>query len=144
MGSIGVSDITITPLNRIKVAGGDVLHCMKVSDAGFINFGEAYFSWISYESIKAWKRHLKMTLNLCIPHGRARFIFIDNAGAVRQEEIGDLNYVRLTVHPGSWFGFKGLSKEGSLLLNLADIVHDPLEVERREIHEMLVDWEGVR
>ena len=39
-------------------------------------------------------------------------------------------YIRLTVPPGIWFGFKGLGKPVNLISNIADIEHDPSEVER--------------
>ena len=32
-----------------------------------------------------------------------------------------------------WFGFKGLSSETSYILNISDINHDPLEVERQPL-----------
>ena len=39
-------------------------------------FGEAYFSKIKFNKIKAWKYHSKMTLNLAVPHGKVKFVFI--------------------------------------------------------------------
>ena len=35
-----------------------------------------------------------------------------------------------------WVGFKGLSKNGSLLLNIANIGHDPLEVEKKTLKKL--------
>ena len=45
---MSVGKIIVTPLNRINVAGGDVLHALKKTDEGFVDFGEAYFSFIEY------------------------------------------------------------------------------------------------
>jgi dTDP-4-dehydrorhamnose 3,5-epimerase len=49
----------------------------------------------------------------------------------RTELAGDERYVRLTVPPGIWFGFKGLGNKDSMVLNIASVPHDPGEVERR-------------
>ena len=118
---ITVNEISTTPLKRIPVIGGDVLHAMKKTDHGFSGFGESYFSQIESGVVKAWKKHSKMTLNLIVPIGRVRFVFKDNDGLFREEIIGDDNYVRLTIPPGIWFGFKGDFENTSLILNIANI-----------------------
>lgn len=141
MGSIGVDKIRVTPLKRIALAGGDVLHGMKCGDPGFVDFGEAYFSQIEKDAIKAWKRHLCMTLNFVVPVGAVQFVFIDDEGAKREEVVGLDRYIRLTVPPGLWFGFRGLVAPYSLLMNIADIPHDPAEIERKELGEFQFDWE---
>jgi len=140
MGAVSVSQILVTPLKRIPLAGGDVLHGMKRSDPGFVDFGEAYFSIIEAGAIKAWKRHLRMTLNFVVPVGSVHFVFLDEQEAIRQEVIGEERYVRLTVPPGVWFGFKGLMSPYSLLMNVADIPHDPAEIERKGLEEIQFNW----
>lgn len=141
MGKVGVDNIVITPLKRIELAGGDVLHAMKRNDPGYVDFGEAYFSLINAEATKAWKRHLRMTLNFVVPMGSVQFIFIDEEGLIREEVVGQTRYVRLTVPPGLWFGFRGLAAPFSLLMNIADIPHDPAEIERKDLNEIWFDWE---
>lgn len=135
-----VEDILISDLKIISVPGGNVLHAMKQVDTGYRGFGEAYFSYIEVGAIKAWKRHLKMTLNLVVPVGRVLFHFIDERGGATQFITGSSNYKRLTVPPGIWFGFKGLDENKSLLLNIADIPHDPTEIQRKDVSEMQVNW----
>ena len=142
MGSMSVEQILVTPLKRISVDGGDVMHAMKCSDPGFVGFGEAYFSSIDRGAVKAWKRHLRMTLNLVVPVGRVRFILVDDRGAIREEFLGSDRYARLTVPPGIWFGLSGLAAPYSLVLNLADIPHDPVEVERKSESEFAIQWES--
>ena len=137
---ITTTEIISTPLKRISVFGGDVLHAMKKSDAGFSGFGESYFSQVESGVVKAWKKHLKMTLNLIVPIGRVRFVFMDNDGLFRVETIGHNNYSRLTIPPGIWFGFKGDFENTSLILNIANIEHSPEEVEQKEISKIKYNW----
>ena len=55
MGAINISDISVTNLARLPVAGGggDVLHGVRKRDFGFKEFGEAYFSILEPAAIKA-------------------------------------------------------------------------------------------
>ena len=69
--------IISTDLSQIPAAGGDVFHAMKSTDLGYDGFGEAYFSWVDNKSVKAWKRHKNMTMNLIVPLGTIRFIFFE-------------------------------------------------------------------
>lgn len=147
MGTMSIEDILVTPLSRVETTGGDVLHALKQTDAGFVSFGEAYFSLITAGSVKGWKRHTKMTMNLVVPRGKVRFVFresrLDGSDKVRVENIGEDCYARLTVPPGIWFGFQGLSNQASLVLNVANILHDPDEIERLPLSALPYDWGGI-
>ena len=126
--------ITIKPLKRFYLEDGDVLHALKKSDNEFNGFEEAYFSTIKSNKIKAWKRHFKMTMNLIVPVGRVQFNFYDKREITLNNIIvGEENYSRITVPPMIWFGFKGLSSTTSFILNISNMPHDPLEVERKPL-----------
>jgi dTDP-4-dehydrorhamnose 3,5-epimerase len=139
MGNRSLSDILITPLAQIPTAGGDVMHALKQGDAGYAGFGEAYFSRVVADAVKAWKRHTRMTMNIIVPVGQVKFVFHLN-DAFRTEEIGLARYARLTVPPGIWFGFQGLAAPKSLVLNIANIHHDPAEVERLPLSDIEYAW----
>jgi len=139
-----IEDVIVTHLEIVDTPGGNVMHGIKESSAGFAGFGEAYFSQIDNNAIKAWKRHKKMTLNLIVPAGEIKFVLFDDRDEsnVRFQEviISKNNYCRLTIPPMVWMGFQGLAKEGSMLLNIADIEHDPDEVDRLKIDNLNYDW----
>tara|TARA_B100001059_G_C17270634_1_gene303433 strand:+ start:68 stop:487 length:420 start_codon:yes stop_codon:yes gene_type:complete len=137
---LSINNISRYKLKRIPLGSGDILHAMKINDPGYLKFGEIYFSSINYKSVKAWKRHKLMTLNLVVPFGDVKFAFFDDKNNRHTDIIGDSNYIRLTVPPGIWFGFKGLKNPFSLVMNLADIPHDPVEVERKDFKEFNYDW----
>lgn len=119
---------------------------MKSSDQGYAGFGEAYFSTIEPGAVKAWKRHRKMILNLVVPIGSIRFVIHDDReesstyGVFNEVVLSKDNYCRLTIPPMLWMGFQGTGKETGLLLNVASILHDPDEVDRKEINEFDFDW----
>ena len=139
-----IKEVVITKLDIIDTLGGSVMHAMKASSAGYTGFGEAYFTQVDQGAIKAWKRHNKMTLNLAVPLGEIRFVLFDDREVLNTQFqeiiISNGNYCRLTVPPMVWMGFQGLSESGSMLLNIADIEHDPDEVDRKEMNEINYNW----
>ena len=98
-----INDVIITPLDTITTPNGDVLHAMKNDSKGFAGFGEAYFSEIQPKTIKAWKRHRKMILNLIVPAGKVKFVMFDdrkmNDSEFFEVIISRENYCRLTKIP---------------------------------------------
>ncbi len=140
-----LNNIKITQLSTFDVDGGSVLHAIKKDDIGYVGLGEVYFSYINPKAIKAWKKHRRMTLNLVVPSGMVRFVFCDpfKEGNYRVEDIGEKNYVRLTVPPNIWFGFQGISSQPSLVTNIADLQHDPTEVERQAVSSFNYQWEKI-
>ena len=70
------------------------MHAMKQSEDSFKGFGEAYFSQINPGAIKAWKLHLKMTMNIVVPIGEVNFVFIDSSEETRSETLGENKYLR--------------------------------------------------
>lgn len=144
MGSLNLEKIILTPLAEFPLLEGNVMHGLKSTDIGYEEFGEAYFSWINHGSIKAWKMHTKMVMNLIVPMGQVKFVFFVNNDSVHNKfrviEIGESNYQRLTVPSGIWFGFKGLGKTKSLVCNISNILHSENEVIRKHIKEVSFDW----
>ncbi len=135
-----------TDLNIIKMESGSVLHALKKTDSGFNEFAEVYFSTVVKDMVKAWKLHQHMTLNLVVPVGSFLFCFMDARETSRTYNkiykiiLSQEPYSRLTIPPGIWFGFKGLSNGLNLVCNVADIIHDPDEVLRKKINEIDIDW----
>ncbi|MFX0132897.1 MAG: dTDP-4-dehydrorhamnose 3,5-epimerase family protein [Candidatus Hodarchaeota archaeon] len=128
-----IEGVIVTKLKIIESSIGSVYHFVKSNDPGYVKFGEAYFSTVNFNATKAWKKHLRMTLNLVVPVGKVKFVIYDDRegsttkGNVFEIEMSPLNYCRLTVPPEVWVGFKGLSNGVNLIQNIADMVHDPSE-----------------
>ena len=139
-----INDLIVTPLDIISTPNGDVLHGMKNHSKGDLSFGEVYLSEIKPRSVKAWKRHREMTLNLIVPLGKIKVVMFDDRkgsnNRFQEVIISKENYCRLTVPPMIWVGFKGLSSFKSILLNIASIPHDPKEVDKKEIDTIEFDW----
>ena len=141
-----IKDVLITKLDVIDTPGGNVMHGMKETSVGYAGFGEAYFSKIDKDAIKAWKRHKEMTLNLIVPVGEIKFVLFDdrNVSNTQFQEIiiSRDNYCRLTVPSMVWMGFQGLSDGGSMLLNIANIEHDSYEVDNKNVEQIKFNWDN--
>jgi dTDP-4-dehydrorhamnose 3,5-epimerase len=89
-----------------------------------------------------------MTLNIIVPIGEIRFVFYDDRknspsfAKFHEVTVSERNYCRLTVPPMMWMAFQGSSKLGGTLLNIADIIHDPSEVDRKNIDEIDFNWQS--
>lgn len=132
--------VVLTPLKQIHHEKGDVFHAMKKSDAGFDGFGEAYFSTINKGDIKGWKKHTKMTLNLVVPFGEIEFVVYDEKNKeFFTTKLSQKNYQRLTVKPNLWLAFRGIGDK-NILLNLANLEHDPSEAVNKELSDITYEW----
>ena len=132
-----IEGITLHPLRRISNPKGDILHALKCTDDGFVGFGEAYFTQILPGEVKGWKRHNRMTLNLVVVSGIIKFvIYDDREGSSSFGEFFEIvlspeeNYQRLTVAPGLWMAFQGMSDQTSMLMDIIPEPHDDGEGER--------------
>lgn len=135
--------VDLFPLKHIVVPKGDVFHALKSTDIGFKGFGEAYFSKIDYNEIKGWKRHNRFTLNLVVPFGAVKFVIYDDRfdsqtkGEYKEFVLSpEGDYSRLTVSPGLWMAFAGMAKGESMILDIIDDVHDPIESDKKELSEI--------
>jgi dTDP-4-dehydrorhamnose 3,5-epimerase len=98
---------------------------VKIPDTGLAGFGEAYFSKIREDCVKAWKRHREMILNLVVPFGEIRFVIYDDRfesqviGNYFSVNLSIQNYQRQTVPPMARMGFQGVGDDLNFLLNIA-------------------------
>lgn len=132
-----------TKLNRIAVEHGDVLKILSAKEDSYQGFGEVYISEVMPGRIKAWKKHSLMTLNLIVPKGAVKFVFTRDGLEFAEYTIGEENYARLTVGPRIWFGFKNIGSELAYVVNVADIVHEPKEVEKSNLDRFEYNWNNL-
>lgn len=140
-----IKGVLLSKQKVIPLDNGNVLHALKCSDESFKGFGEVYFSEIKSGAVKAWKRHKNMTMNFLVPIGSVRFILFEDTEQVSTNdymsvELSRENYSRLTIPPMVWVGFTGISDQTSLIINIADIPHDPEEVDHLDKDAVDFEW----
>jgi dTDP-4-dehydrorhamnose 3,5-epimerase len=135
-GSRAIEGVSITPLRRLPDERGAIFHMLRADDPEFERFGEIYFSLVYPGVVKAWHLHHRMTLNYAVPVGMVKLVLYDgrrnsaSEGVLTELFVGEQNYVRVTIPPGVWNGFKGMGTTPALVANCATIPHDPDEIER--------------
>ena len=148
MDEININGVILTPLKKIYHPKGSIYHGLKKSGVGFAGFGEAYFSTINNGEIKGWNRHKRMILNLIVPIGDVTFVIYDDRKKSRSKGkffkvmLSQTNYQRLTVPPGLWLAFKGKSNNINLILNIADMEHDPDEIKKMDLNKIPYNFDS--
>ena len=140
-----IDDVVLTELKQFSDERGTLLHMLRNDDPIFTTFGECYFSEVLPGAVKAWKLHRNQTQNFSVPVGRIKLVIYDN----RKNSIsnGNLQYVnlgrpdsyfRIMIPPGLWYGFTCISDMPALLVNCADIPHDPQESEIKMLDDISI------
>lgn len=141
-----IEGVIVTNLPTVHHPKGNINHVIKTSSKGFEGFGEAYFSSVDCGSIKGWKRHNRIALNVVVPIGAIRFVIYDDRqdsttyGEFFELTIGlDCNYSRLTIPSGLWVSFQGIG-ESNMLLNIIAEEHDPSESTNLPLNDISYSW----
>ena len=137
------------PLKVIEDDRGSVRHGIKQGQPTEFRFGELYFSEVKVGKVKGWKQHKRMTLNLFAASGAVRVVVVSNLVQPYAEvpieptvdvELSINNHARLQVPPGWWVAFKGIGAGENVLLNFADISHDPEESNNLPVTAFNFTW----
>jgi dTDP-4-dehydrorhamnose 3,5-epimerase len=141
-----IKGVTLTPLQVMHNPKGNIFQALKSSEDTFQRFGEAYFSTIHQLTIKGWKKHTVMQLNLIVISGEVQFVLYDDrADSLTNGQFYTVNlspskhYARLTIEPHIWVAFKGI-QEHNIILNIASIEHDANEAMVEPIDFIAYDW----
>ncbi len=143
-----IDGVIIHQLRQIKDERGTVMHMLRADSHLFTKFGEIYFSVVNPNTVKAWKKHLKMIQHFAVPIGKIRLVIYDNRKSsascekVEVIDIGEDNYCLVRIPPLVWYGFRGISSEPALIANCTDLPHDPEEVEALDCFDKKIpyDW----
>lgn len=129
-----INGVIVSTLRQIEDSRGAVLHVVRTDAPDFKGFAECYCSEVIPGAVKAWKRHERQTQTFAVPVGRIKIAIYDDrpnsstCGALYIAELGRPDaYFRLQIPPGLWYGFACLSDRPALVVNCADMLHDPHE-----------------
>ena len=133
-----IHDIKITPLKIIPNEKGKVMHMLRNDSNVFSNFGEIYFSTIYFNSVKGWHLHKEATLNYACIYGKVKLVLFDEReksktkGKYQELILSPENHRLITIPRNIWNGFKGISKEESIVANCLTLPHNEEEMVRKD------------
>jgi dTDP-4-dehydrorhamnose 3,5-epimerase len=131
-----IEGVTQTALKQIQDERGKIMHMLRATDSHFQQFGEIYFSWIYPGTVKAWHKHLEMTLNYVVPVGCVKVVLYDDRSASKTYKqmaeyfMSAENYYLLTIPSGIWYGLKTVGAQPAMIANCSTIPHNPKEIVR--------------
>lgn len=133
-----IRGVALRPLRRIPDERGMVMHMLRRDDPWFTRFGEIYFSVVYPGAVKAWHLHTRMTLNYAVVSGMIKLVLYDERkgsptrGELQEVFAGEHHYALITIPPGVWNGFKGISEQPATVANCATEPHEPDEIIRMD------------
>ena len=140
----GVKIFKIQKINNLK---GNLYKLIQIDKDNFSKFGESYISEIGTKKIKAWKRHLSQTQNIIIINGKVEIVLFDgreNSKTFNKIDIFKIGpkskYSKIQIPPLIWYGFKGLDKKKSTMINFTDKTHYSTRHENLPIKNKLINY----
>lgn len=149
-----IDGVRLSPLKIIPDPRGNIMHMIKENTSGFAGFGEMYFTCINSGAVKAWRKHSRATMQLCVPVGLVKIVLYDDRNdSASQDVFHELilgpgsteTYQLLIVPPGVWNGFLGVDPAPSIVANCSSIPHDPEEAVRKDFDDPSIpyDWGSI-
>ena len=138
--------VIITRPQQFPDERGTVKHFITENDPQFQHFGEVYMTTVYKDVIKGFHGYVSKTLHYVVPIGNIKLVMYDNRSASSTyqdfEEVflGQENYIRLTIPPGVFSAFRGMSNPYSLAVICADEVFDENKTLRIPIKDLPYDW----
>lgn len=105
----------------------------------FKKFGQAYVTAAYPQVVKAWHMHKKQTDNMACVKGMMKLVLYDDRensktkGEVDEFVIGERNLLLVQIPPRVWHGFKAVSDDYALLLNVPTEVYNYKEPDEHRL-----------
>lgn len=133
---VWVKDLAVIPDER-----GRLMEILRSDDEGFERFGQVYVSTTYPGVVKAWHLHKTQADNFCCVKGMVKLVLYDSRegsptnGTLAEYFIGEHNTKLIRVPAGVYHGWKCVSEEESVVLNV------PTEPYNREApDEYRAEW----
>ena len=119
-----IEGVVIKQLKQVADERGWLTEVMRSDWELFRKFGQVYVTAGYPQVVKAWHKHKKQTDNMACIKGMMKLVLHDNRtnsktkGETNEFIIGEKNLLLVTIPPEIWHGFKTVSEEHALLLNV--------------------------
>ena len=119
-----IDGVVAKHLKQVADERGWLTEVMRSDWEQFRKFGQVYVTSGYPQVVKAWHMHKKQTDNMACIKGMMKLVLYDNRansktkGETNEFVIGEKNLLLVTVPPEVWHGFKTVSEEHALLLNV--------------------------
>jgi dTDP-4-dehydrorhamnose 3,5-epimerase len=126
-----IDGVRIKELKVIPDERGRLMEILRRDDEIFDKFGQVYMTTVKPGIIKAWHFHKIQTDNFCCVKGRIRVGLYDARQASKtfgktMDIVVSLDNPKvISIPPGVYHGFKGVSQEESIVINTPTESYNP-------------------
>ncbi len=119
-----IHGVKVKKLRLIPDERGRLMEILRCDDEIFQKFGQVYMTTAYPGVVKAWHYHKKQADNLCCIKGMAKIVLYDpredspTKGLVNEFFCGDFNPILIHVPPMVYHGFKCISEEECIVINV--------------------------
>jgi dTDP-4-dehydrorhamnose 3,5-epimerase len=121
INGVKVKNLKVLPDER-----GRLMEILRRDDALFSRFGQAYLTTAYPGVVKGWHYHKKQTDNMAVVKGMMKIVLYDNRkssatkGETNEFFAGEQNPILIQIPPLVYHGFKCISPEEALVINIPD------------------------
>jgi len=119
-----IDGVTMRKLTVIPDERGYLMEMLRSDWPEFEKFGQVYITAVYPGVVKGWHYHKIQTDHFVCVAGMAKVVLYDGRedsptqGEVKEFFMGQLNPILLKIPPGVMHGFKGISPEMALIVNI--------------------------
>jgi dTDP-4-dehydrorhamnose 3,5-epimerase len=119
-----IEDVKVRKLRLIPDERGFLMELMRSDWEEYEKFGQAYITAVYPGVVKGWHYHKLQTDHFVCVQGMAKVVLYDGRedsptrGEVNEFFMGTLNPIMLKIPRGVMHGFKGISEEMALIVNV--------------------------
>jgi dTDP-4-dehydrorhamnose 3,5-epimerase len=125
-----IQDVKTKRLRLIPDERGYLMEMLRNDWPEFETFGQVYITAVYPGVVKAWHYHkLQTDFFICVS-GMGKVVLYDSRedsptrGEINEFYLGIQNPMLLTIPPGVYHGFKGISPELTLIINVPTRTYD--------------------
>lgn len=119
-----IDGVVTKQLKQVSDERGWLMEILRSDWEHFQKFGQAYVTAAYPQVVKAWHMHRKQTDNIACIKGMIKLVLYDGRkksktkGEINEFVIGERNLLLVKIPPEVWHGFKTISEDHALILNV--------------------------
>ena len=125
-----IDGVAVKKLRVIPDERGRLMEILRSDDEFFSRFGQVYMTTAYPGVVKGWHYHKKQTDHVAVVKGMLKLVLYDNRddsstkGEINEFFLGDHNPVLVKIPPLVLHGFKCISEEEAVGINVPSEVYD--------------------
>lgn len=149
-GDVMIKGVRTKPLRVIPDERGRLMEILRNDDDSFENFGQVYMTTAYPGVVKGWHYHKIQSDNMAVVRGMMKIVLFDGRedsptyGEVNEFFAGDHNPVLIHIPPYVYHGFKCVSTEEAIVINIPTEVYNYEDPDEFRVHphdnDIPYDW----